>query len=341
MYDSAQNVIGIYSHSSLLMLPSKPPILITGTHRSGTTWIGDVLNQIPAIFQVNEPFSPRTCEKYPGRSTAHFKYWYTHINHVNEDLFFKSINSSVSLSFSFSEQLFKSSNSSFINWKFSVKEALRWKRAQLLQKRVLFKDPIALLSVEWLIKTFNFCTVCLIRHPAAFVASMKRLNIYFDFGQLLHQENLLDACIGQDIVDNYTLLSEQLKSSNIIENAAWAWRILNSVVPTYCDQFDDRFRLYRYEDIAADPQNEFPRIFSYIDLAFSKFVGDYIQTISGEQNIESSNRRSWDFTARNSKQIIHSWKQQLTPHEIGLIKDIVSPLSDQFYSSDDWNQNLV
>ena len=41
-------------------MSSGPPILVTGAHRSGTTWVGKMLALAPGIGYVHEPFSPRT-----------------------------------------------------------------------------------------------------------------------------------------------------------------------------------------------------------------------------------------------------------------------------------------
>ena len=39
---------------------SDKPILVTGAHRSGTTWVGKMLALAPGVAYVHEPFNPRT-----------------------------------------------------------------------------------------------------------------------------------------------------------------------------------------------------------------------------------------------------------------------------------------
>jgi hypothetical protein len=51
----------------------------------------------------------------------------------------------------------------------------------------LIKDPIALFAAEWLADVFGVRVVVLIRHPAAFAASLKRLNWTHPFGDFLAQ----------------------------------------------------------------------------------------------------------------------------------------------------------
>ena len=41
------------------MTSSAKPILVTGAHRSGTTWVGKMLALAPGVGYVHEPFNPR------------------------------------------------------------------------------------------------------------------------------------------------------------------------------------------------------------------------------------------------------------------------------------------
>src|SRR5262249_44032191 len=57
-------------------------ILVTGSHRSGSTWLGRVLSAAPDVVYVHEPFSPLNplgvaCEAEGG-------VWFQYINHRNE-----------------------------------------------------------------------------------------------------------------------------------------------------------------------------------------------------------------------------------------------------------------
>ena len=60
------------------------PILVTGAHRSGTTWIGKMLALAPGIGYIHEPFSPVTA---PGISSAPFDHFFTRVTAENEALY--------------------------------------------------------------------------------------------------------------------------------------------------------------------------------------------------------------------------------------------------------------
>src|SRR5262249_5799849 len=63
-----------------------------------------------------------------------------------------------------------------------------WRR----QRRIVMKDPCALLSAEWLADEYNMDVLVLIRHPAAFASSLKRLKWQFDLSRFAKQPALVD-----------------------------------------------------------------------------------------------------------------------------------------------------
>jgi hypothetical protein len=58
-------------------------------------------------------------------------------------------------------------------------------------RRTLIKDPFAVFSTAWFARKLNFKVVIAVRHPLAFVSSLKRLNWPFDFQDLLDQPLLM------------------------------------------------------------------------------------------------------------------------------------------------------
>ncbi len=54
------------------------------------------------------------------------------------------------------------------------------------------KDPLALFSSEWLASEFDMDVVLLVRHPAAFAASVRRQGYHHPFSHFLLQPALMD-----------------------------------------------------------------------------------------------------------------------------------------------------
>ena len=58
-----------------LMIKRKKPILVTGSHRSGSTWVGKILNLSNETYYINEPFNIET-HNSPSNP---FKYWFEYV----------------------------------------------------------------------------------------------------------------------------------------------------------------------------------------------------------------------------------------------------------------------
>jgi len=64
-------------------MSSRKPILVTGSHRSGTGWVGQMIAATPAprVAYVWEPFSLHV---RPGICDAHWRYWFPYVCSDNE-----------------------------------------------------------------------------------------------------------------------------------------------------------------------------------------------------------------------------------------------------------------
>jgi hypothetical protein len=146
---------------------SGPPILVTGAHRSGTTWVGKMLALAPGVGYVHEPFSPRTPR---GLSPAGFRHYYAVVTPENAARYRSGLERSLELRYDLGAQL-----AGARSWRDLARVPVDYRRLRRWRgngSRPLVKDPIALLSAEWLAETFGMDVVVLIRHPAAFAASL-------------------------------------------------------------------------------------------------------------------------------------------------------------------------
>ena len=169
-----------------MVLPK--PILVTGSHRSGSTWVGRMIAEAPSVCYVHEPFNI----SYPpnrGVCNAEFKYWFTYINSENETNFNSAIKNTLELKFDFIGAL--QSVKSLEHVKRLYTNYWHFFRHRIQGSRVLLKDPLAFFSSEWLAEKFDMNIIIVIRHPAAFVSSVKQLNWPHPFSHFLRQPLLL------------------------------------------------------------------------------------------------------------------------------------------------------
>jgi hypothetical protein len=51
------------------------PILITGSHRSGSTWVGNIIRKLPMIYYIHEPLTPNSITRGLFDTEIWYKYY--------------------------------------------------------------------------------------------------------------------------------------------------------------------------------------------------------------------------------------------------------------------------
>lgn len=298
------------------------PILITGSHRSGTTWTGKMLDLSDETGLIYEPFNPDLSICQP-----HFRYWYTYVCSENEDLYTPCIEKC--LNFRYPPSLAIGNMGSYKQWRQYLGDKYRFLKYGLLNRRPLFKDPISLFSAEWLYKKFDMRVVVLIRHPAAFVGSLKKAGWTFPFEDFLHQPLLMR--------DHLLEFEEDIRSfsedeRDIVDQGILLWNIIQHVIRKYRSEYEDSWIFLRHEDLSYNPVITFKALYDNLGLKFTPVIRSQILEYSrGGDNQESELKR-------NSRSNIWSWQNRLTQEEIERVKQGTQEISKAFYSEEDWSK---
>jgi hypothetical protein len=309
---------------------SQKPILITGAHRSGTTWVGKMIGAAPSVALIFEPFAP----KDKLRTTLwdeQFKFWFTFINEQNQTKYFKAVRNTIQFRYNFGVAI-----STIRSWQKliyairSYKCLYSYRRTNL---RPLVKDPHMVFSAEWLYKEFSMQPLILVRHPAAYVNSIKKLNwnLRKVFIDILQQQLLVTKFLQSHEPE---LRDYACNSHDLLDQASFLWKIIYDVVHKYQQVYSDSWLFVRHEDLAKEPMTAFAELFFRLNLEFSPNVQHIIQNHSSKNNpTEGSNLFD---VKRNSKDIIHSWKTTLSYHEVTRIWEQVGDVAQYFYTEDEW-----
>ena len=173
------------------MLPMDPsPILVTGSTRSGTTWAGRVLAFSPNVGYIYESLNARL---WPDWMTVRLPHVFAYICEDNGHLYERSIKDVLRFRYPIQNVVHAPSLNHVAHMLDQYRLSL-WYR--LRRRRPLLKDPKAIMSSEWLAERFDTRVVVMIRHPAAFASSIKRLGWRFDFRNWGDQPLLLRDLIG-------------------------------------------------------------------------------------------------------------------------------------------------
>ena len=210
------------------------PVLVTGAPRSGSTWVGHILALSPRLCYVDEPFLPtvrpvrsplRPYAARQGSCRFNFDTWFTYIDDRNAAAFLAPLRDTIALRYSWPEAArlvtgISTARSFLKGWGHFVGAKQRGSVA-------LVKDPVAVFSAEWLADTFDMNVIVTIRHPLAFVGSLKKASWRFPLQDLVKQELLMSKHLGSFREEMSEALSEP---SDLVRDALILHRVIYSVL---------------------------------------------------------------------------------------------------------------
>jgi hypothetical protein len=254
--------------------------------------------------------------QYPLRAVLHFKNSlpntdYRNLNGINNDKFdFK-----------------------YLKWRINAYlDSKRLKLSKLNHDQIipLIKDPICLTAVEWIHKRWKSKNVFLIRHPAAFVSSLLRLNWRFNFENFIKQPELINRFLKPYESDINS------PPEDFISEASLIWLCTTKIIIDYQEIYPNWIYI-RHEDLSYNPIKEFKLLFKKLELPYTSKVKRLIKATSHHTNpSEVSDKSKVHQLQRNSKENIKNWKKRLTNKEIKRIRDMTEHISNKFYSDKDW-----
>ena len=306
---------------------SKKPILVTGLHRSGSTWLASILGASPELGYIREPFHP---SHPPGVFRITNFSWYHYVDETQRDEFRSAYRDMLDFKYSFGHELATIRTPRGIGR--LVRDTCWTTRNRLKGVRPFVKDPFCIFSAQWLAQEFGMNVGLLIRHPAAFVSSCLRLNWNFTFNNLLEQKSLCNELLA-DFVDD--MQRAESESYDPVKRCSLFWRIVHRVCHDYVRQNPDWY-LVRHEDLSARPKFEFEAIMKHWNIDISPQVSKRIDSLSSGDNPQEAATGKTHSLRRNSKANIANWKTRLDREQITTIRRIVEDVSIEFYDENDW-----
>ena len=255
------------------MNTTSSPILVTGAHRSGTTWVGKMLGSNPQTAYISEPLNVLHRR---GIYSAGVDQWYAYINTENENKYLTAFQEMLNYRYYlFMELASLRSRKDLFRM---GRDLAIFAKGKLRGQRALIKDPFAVFSAPWFSQKLNCKVVITIRHPGGFASSLKRLNWSFDFRDLLEQPMLMRDHLEKDRAD-----MEKIQSDDIVGQSALLWRMIYRSVHATRSLFPD-FKIVRHEDLSLDPVAGYKSLYESLGLDFTNKVRDTILNSSSSEN---------------------------------------------------------
>jgi hypothetical protein len=302
------------------------PILVTGSHRSGTTWAGRVLAFSPTpLGYIWEPFNPR---HRPGTFPIRFPRYFEYLCAENGAAYVSPMADTLAFRYRPAAELRRLRGP-----KDAARMARDWGRFAGHRRAgaaALVKDPIALFSSEWLADTFDMRVVVMIRHPASFATSVRRRSWRHRFADFLDQPLLM-----RDFLEPYAgeIRAASERQPDLLDEAILLWNVLYGSVARIQERRPD-WLYVRQEDLARDPVERFGEIYAQLGLAWSDSVERRVLDTSGAANPADTDRV--DSIRRNSAAHVTAWKAHISAAEIDRVRRGTEPLASRWYGDHEW-----
>jgi hypothetical protein len=288
----------------------RKPILITGSHRSGSTWLASMLALSKNSLVAHEPFN---IQPWAYALDGLAKHWFTYAPALPQAAALEA----------FSKVIERRTRKIFLK-----NQLQHWIPPLRRNQRLIIKDPIAALSSDWIAKNFDLEVIVLARHPAAFAASLKRLGWWHPLEHFLKQTMLMQRHLKPYRAEIAS------KPQDIVEQAAIIWKCLYSVLLTYLDSHPN-WLVRKHEVLSSNPVAELRDLYETLGLEWSTTVEEKVVRYTRSGNPVDAPKGTVHHIRRDSVANMTRWKETLTEEEIARVYEITQPISSSYYQNKD------
>lgn len=301
------------------------PILVTGAHRTATTWVGKMLSAAPRVGYISEPLN---AAHRPGKLRHPVPHWYEYISAESDGQYLQEFRDL--LGFRFHAGAALQAARSVRDLAVGMRDFSRALGGRYTASIPLVKDPFAVFSIPWFVSRFACRVVVTVRHPASFASSLRKLNWPFDFWNLLDQPALMQAHL-----EPFREAMSSITAGDILAQGALLWTMIYSTVRKFQEQ-DPRIIIVRHEDLSLDPESRFGELFGQLDLEYTPRALKFVVESSGESNPGELAAGHTHSVKLDSRSNVESWKKRLSSAEVQQIISASGRVASLYYPEQDW-----
>jgi len=310
-------------------------LLITGLPRSGTSWVGKMLEHGGRLVYVNEPMNPsHPPGRSPGVLDASVRHYFHYICDDNEDPWRRAFTDTLALRYRLGREL--ATNHRPYDLARAARYATLFAIGRLRRCGALIDDPYALFSAGWLARTYDIPAVVLVREPVAFVGAWRAHRWTVDTRELLSQPLLM----RDHLEPSHDELADVAGSTDWLATTATLWRAAYRAVDELV-RTDDRLHLVRYEDLAADPVTAFRDLYERVGLSWTTSARERVVAATTTADQSPDKRFRWSlrdglsktaYRPMSSSSALDSYRQRLTDEEIERTRALTADVREAIYA---------
>lgn len=303
--------------SGILSRHGQKRILITGTPRSGTTWLGKLLEADGRSTIFMEPLSR-------VNGLRGIRHWFPFSSPGGRDYIalidrFLCGGTVRFRAFYPGRPLLRSIASMIIpdGRQKAFRAAVENPPAVLV-----IKDPIACMAARHLIENYEFAVIFMIKHPLAFYDSLLRVGWDgADMAASLIEQSPREATRARD----HDLTTPAGR-------AAFIWCAINEEGVDLARQFPDHVILALHEDLCSDPQAGIDRILDRVGISGSSGIVDYLRNSTTGTAVRP-HQRALHVLERNTAALPERWRDHVSIADQTIILERTRTLREHLYPS--------
>jgi hypothetical protein len=286
-------------------------VLLTGSPRSGTTWLAELLETLPAVRRVWEPFLN---DADPSSDAFNFGLGWRP---------FLSANVEHEPLYSFFDRLLHGTKYRYPEWAGPHPHVSAWAFARrvLAPRRTLLKFCRAQRLLPWVRRRFDLPTLLLMRHPLAVVASQLQKPAFQQRGVEDQHPVLSDA-----VTERWPNLAQYACSLDHYDEKLAATWAFDYMIPLQARPSLRPDLIVTYEQLVTDPDTELQRIEDALDISFDVSVQKRLRQPSATTADDSNVLRGHDR--------LSTWKHRLSDEQVDRVLAVTERFGLAFYTSD-------
>ncbi len=292
-------------------------ILIVGSPRSGTSWLMEILGNIPGYTYTFEPFNPIWCSN-PQR------WGFQNRLYIPDDRDWLEVENYLTDIF----------NGNLVGFQHIYQTKPRYLINLFFAKKLIVKSIRVTRLLPWLVKRFDLANIYyVIRHPCAVISSQIKTgfcgyhdalppykNIFPDLKYVLEEASKINGL-------DHNFLNKIKNIKSLEEILAVVWCIDNYVPLSISKPYP--WKVVIYERLVKDGKNEITRIFNEIKI--KNIPSTTFQSLKTPSKLTPT--EDLKQVTKVDKQLF-KWKKSLSNRQIENIQRIISGFGFDFYTMD-------
>ena len=296
-------------------------IVIAGLPRSGTTYVGKILDAHPDIRMVLEPLN----EEFGLRAVDGQFPYVGERGGPDRDAAARLLDDVVALrggwrrfvmsrgaNRSLPRKALKVAFGSRVSWDWRIDAAAESMGKARVPVQCI-KDPFATFSLDYLWASHGVRSLCMVRHPGAYFHSFVTQPWNFGIGRLSRAQSLR-ADFGQTIPTDLWVEAH----SDRLAYCAVLWKLMAQYVHTH----RDTIKVVRHEDFAADVRGQVEEICDYFALTIAPSMERYIESTTSGSDVAPEYLRVHSFV-RDSARVADHWRSAIDPSDEAVLRDAI------------------